>query len=396
MSSVIKGSMYSVLGVFGAANYFRGLNQQELKLSKLQRNKRMLASPQYKNGKFINQMPRTPYNKNLFSDLNKATFGRAKFKPQNELPVYKINHDLLNNRSEELRVTWLGHSSLFIEMNATRFLLDPVFEFASPLIAKPFFDRNISAPVAKNELPLPDVIVISHDHYDHLEKSTIQYFADKPLQFLVPLGVGQHLENWGVKPSKIQEFDWWESSLINGVKLTSTPANHNSGRTGVDCYKTLWCSWALQSENGSVFFSGDTAYDSHFSAIQKTLGHFDMAFMEVAANVKDGVGFPVENHGHMQACHTVRAFKDLKATKLFPIHWATFELFTHMWDEPMVDLIQEAGVADVSLTTPMIGQTIYPKQEFETSYWWWQAEKAHVVDMLKAIDTELNVGTVNL
>jgi L-ascorbate metabolism protein UlaG (beta-lactamase superfamily) len=191
---------------------------------------------------------------------------------------------------------------------------------------------------------------------------------------LVPLGVGRHLEHWGIDPSRIDELDWWESISVNGVTLTSAPANYNSGRTGLDSNMTLWCSWAIQSNNGSIFYSGDTAYDSHFKEIKDRLGHFDVAFIEVAANVKEGVGFPVENCGHMQARHTMKAFEDLGADMLFPVHWSTFELFTHRWDEPMEDLILEANRAGALLVTPMIGEIVDLSSAHNTSFWWWEEE----------------------
>ena len=313
-------------------------------------------------------------------------------KPREALPHVQLDVQKLQQRSKALRVTWLGHSSLFLEMNYTRILIDPVFEFAAPLIAKPWFDRNVNVPVNKEALPLPDVIVISHDHYDHLEKSTIKYYADKPVCFFVPLGVGRHLENWGIRPEKIREFDWWESAMVNGVEITSAPANHNSGRTGFDNDKTLWCSWAFRSEQGSAFFSGDSAYDTHFKMIRERLGAFDMAFIEVAANVKDGRDYPVENCGHMQACHTIQAFQDLGADKLFPVHWSTFELFNHKWDEPMLDLIDEAEKVGANLVTPMVGEIVYPKQIQNTRFWWMNIGQATAIASkpYTVSDTELS------
>ena len=391
-TDVIKASMFSVLGFFGVANYFRGLSKAELDASKKRRQERIASSPQFHQGRVIGRMPKTSY-KGSKTVLNlKSFFNRANLKPRETLPHAQLDLTVLKKRSKALRVTWLGHSSLFLEMNYTRILIDPVFEFAAPLIAKPWFNRNVNTPIKKEDLPLPDVIVISHDHYDHLEKSTIKFYADKPVRFFVPLGVGRHLENWGIRPEKIQEFDWWESAVINGVEMISAPANHNSGRTGLDNDKTLWCSWAFRSQQGSVFFSGDTAYDAHFSQVHERLGKFDIAFIEVAANVKDGNGYPVENCGHMQARHTMQAFLDLGAEKLFPVHWSTFELFTHKWDEPMADLIEEfvkVGanlvspidlvppidlVAPIDLVTPMVGETVYLKQVQETNFWWTDLE----------------------
>ncbi|WP_036821275.1 MBL fold metallo-hydrolase, partial [Photobacterium sanctipauli] len=238
--------------------------------------------------------------------------------------------------------------------------------------------RNVDAPVSREDLPTPDVILISHDHYDHLEESTARYYANKDVMFYVPLGVGRHLEKWGVKPQNISEFDWWESQVINSVRITAAPANHNSGRGLFDSNTTLWASWAIQAEAGSIFYSGDSAYGEHFKEIGQKLGPFDMTFIEVAANVKDGKGYPVEGWGHMQAAHTMQAHLDVGGDKLFPVHWSTFELFLHQWDEPVNDLIEEALAHQVELVTPLIGQSLDMSQPIRTTYWWqgseqWQA-----------------------
>ncbi|PJC86878.1 MBL fold metallo-hydrolase [Vibrio sp. HA2012] len=373
-AGAVKASMFSVLGFLGVANYFRGLSRTELNASQKLRQVRMESSSQFCNGKVIGRMPKTPYRGSK-TYLNVCSFfRRSKLKPNMPLPHAELDIHLLKKRSHAFRITWLGHSSLFLEMNHARILIDPVFNYAAPLIGKPWFSRNLDLPADKKSLPLPDLIVISHDHYDHLEKSTIKYYADKPVRFFVPLGVGLHLENWGIHPDKIHEFDWWESVNVNGINITATPANHNSGRTGFDNDKTLWCSWAFCSGSGSVFFSGDSAYDTHFKEIRQRLGHFDLACIEVAANVKNGQGYPVENCGHMQAYHTLQAFQDLGADKLLPVHWSTFELFTHKWDEPIHDLIAEAEYAGTHLLTPMVGETVYPKLNPETSFWWLEAE----------------------
>ncbi|MHC6529952.1 MBL fold metallo-hydrolase [Vibrio proteolyticus] len=371
MSNVIKASFVSLLGVMGINQASRADRHSEaLQQSAQLRADRIARSPQFQDGKAIARMPTVPSPESMSTTMWKFFFERGQLKPQVRLPHYRVDLEALAEPSDALRVTWLGHSSLFIEMNATRILVDPVFEYASPWIAKKLFDRNVDAPVTRERLPKPDVILISHDHYDHLEEATIRYYADKEVLFYVPLAVGKHLEKWGVSPNHIREFDWWESHQLNGIEFTSAPANHNSGRTGFDSNTTLWCSWALRSEQGALFYSGDSAYDQHFRQIGERLGPFDMAFIEVAANVKEGKGFPVENWGHMQARHTLKAFQDLGADKLFPVHWSTFELFSHKWDEPMTDLIAEAEAASANLVTPMIGETIEVKKELNTSFWW--------------------------
>ncbi|WP_342743768.1 MBL fold metallo-hydrolase [Photobacterium proteolyticum] len=277
---------------------------------------------------------------------------------------------MLAKSSQSLRVTWLGHSSLFVEVDNTRLLIDPVFEYAAPSFFARWFERNVDAPVSREDLPIPDVILISHDHYDHLEENTARYYANTDVQFFVPLGVGRHLEKWGVKAANIQEFDWWESQQFNSVTITSAPANHNSGRGLFDSNKTLWSSWAIQANAGSVFYSGDSAYGEHFKEIGERLGPFDLSFIEVAANVKNGKGYPVEGWGHMQAAHTMQAHLDVRAEKLFPVHWSTYELFLHRWDEPVNDLIAEAETHNADLVTPLVGESLDFSQPVRTTYWW--------------------------
>ncbi|KOO13966.1 beta-lactamase [Vibrio xuii] len=370
MSSALKASVISALGLVGYSQYQATDNAQERSQSAHQRAEKVAQSAQFKEGKVISRLPSVPSEESTSSIMWKFFFDRGALKPNHTLPHQPVDVEALARRSDAMRVTWLGHSSLFIDIDQTRVLIDPVFEYASPWVAKKLFSRNVEAPVTREQLPMPDVIVISHDHYDHLEESTIRYYAKSNVKFFVPLAVGKHLEAWGVSPNQITEFDWWESATVNGVELIATPANHNSGRTGFDSNSTLWASWVVKGRNGSFFYSGDTAYDSHFKQIGDQYGPFDLAFIEVAANVKEGKGFPVENWGHMQAKHTMQAFKDLNAENLFPVHWSTYELFAHKWDEPMTDLIAEAEISGANLVTPMVGETLAITDGLRTSYWW--------------------------
>lgn len=374
MSNVVKASVISALGVLGYNQVSSADNQLTIEQSEQLRAQRIEQSPQFSDGKAISRMPNVASAESISAVMWKFFFERGSLKPSAKLPHQEVDSAQLAHRSSATRVTWLGHSSLFIDMDEIRILIDPVFEYASPWIAKKLFDRNINAPISCDNLPQPDVIVISHDHYDHLEESTIRFYANKEVHFLVPLGVGRHLEKWGVAPAKISELDWWEATKIGGIEFTAAPANHNSGRAGFDSNSTLWCSWAIKGDNGSLFYSGDSAYDDHFKQIGQQLGPFDMAFIEVAANVKQGKGFPVENWGHMQAKHTMNAFIDLNAKHLFPVHWSTFELFAHKWDEPMTDLIAEAEVKGANLVTPMVGETLALNNDMKTTFWWQEPE----------------------
>ncbi|MCF7480627.1 MBL fold metallo-hydrolase [Vibrio sp. J1-1] len=331
---------------------------------------RIHHSPQFENGRVKNAMPKVPSHQPLWQVFWSYLGGRAPLCPNGHLPYSPIVHDQFLHRSDPMRVTWLGHSTMLVEVDGVRILTDPVFDYASPLIAKAWFERNIPNTHARESLPVPDVIVISHDHYDHLEASSIRFYADKSVIFYVPLGVGKHLIKWGVCADDIVEFDWWESIQYANVELICTPANHNSGRTYLDKNTTLWASWVMKGRSETLYFSGDSAYDQHFAEIAQRFGPIDIACLEVAADVKENQGYPVENWGHMQAHHTVQAFKDLQAKKLLPVHWATYELFTHKWDEPIEDLISHCQNESITLLTPMPGESFYVQNEVRNCTWW--------------------------
>ncbi|GAB2643936.1 MBL fold metallo-hydrolase [Vibrio panuliri] len=365
LGMITQSHIASVVGKFRASWVDASRRESEQR-----RLARIEQSPQFHQSKVINRLPRVASNESMSSVMKKFFFERSTLKPQNALPYQPVDIELLYSKPLSPRVTWLGHSSLYVEIDSVKLLIDPVFEYASPWAVKRMFARNVSSPITREKLPTPDAIVISHDHYDHLEKSTVRFYADKGVQFIVPLAVGRHLEKWGVAPDKIEELDWWESTLIGSVELTATPANHNSGRTGFDSNSTLWASWVIKGVSGSLFYSGDTAYDNHFKQIGERFGPFDIAFIEVAANVKNGIGYPVENWGHMQARHTANAYQDLQANILMPVHWSTFELFAHRWDEPIEDLRQEAQQIGAELITPMIGESFEIHSEINSTRWW--------------------------
>ncbi|WP_417877852.1 MBL fold metallo-hydrolase [Vibrio sp.] len=331
---------------------------------------RILHSPQFENGRVKNTMPNVPSHQSFWQVCWSYLGGRAPLCPNGHLPYSPIVQDQFLHRSDAMRVTWLGHSTMLVEVDGIRILTDPVFDYASPLVAKAWFERNIPNTHARESLPIPDIIVISHDHYDHLEASSIRFYADKSVTFYVPLGVGKHLIKWGVCADDIVEFDWWESIQYANVELICTPANHNSGRTYLDKNTTLWASWVIKGRSETLYFSGDSAYDQHFADIAQRCGPIDIACLEVAADVKNNQGYPVENWGHMQAHHTVQAFKDLQAQKLLPVHWATYELFTHKWDEPIEDLITHCQNESITLLTPMPGESFLVQNEVRNRTWW--------------------------
>lgn len=338
--------------------------------SRRERSRRLAASPHFAGGRVLASMARSPAPRDAPQLLWRFMTELRQHRPRHPVPTLPVDLTSLATASLQPRITWLGHSSIFLECAGARIFIDPVFGAAAPPMAARFFQRLVEAPVAREALPLPDVVLISHNHYDHLEEATIRYYADKPVMFIAPLGVGAYLEQWGVPPARVRELDWWEHCRVLGVEFRALPAIHKSGRSSLDLNRTLWASWGIRSAHGNLYFSGDSAYGEHFARIGERCGPFDLAFLEVAANVKGPDHCAVEEWGHMQAAHALQAARDLGAERIFPVHWSTYELFLQGWDEPVEDLVAEAGSAGVSLLTPMIGRSVH--LDSATDHWWRQ------------------------
>ncbi len=210
-------------------------------------------------------------------------------------------------------------------------------------------------------LPLIDVVVYSHDHYDHLDYPSVLALKNRVGRFIVPLGVGSRLRGWGVSAERITELDWHESTQVGGIKLTAAPSRHYSGRNGLDQFSTLWASWVIEGSQ-KVFFSGDSGYGPHFKAIGEQYGPFDLTMMECGQ-------YDVRwSNSHMLPEQTVQAHRDVKGRVLMPIHWSAFILAFHAWFEPVERLLKEAKRDEIPVLTPMIGESVTP--ESTTRKWW--------------------------
>ena len=207
--------------------------------------------------------------------------------------------------------------------------------------------------------------MISHDHYDHLDMATVRHLAAQGTQFYVGLGVGAHLERWQVPPAQIHELDWWEAAELKGLRITCTPARHYSGRRAMD-NSTLWASWMLRGAGGAVYLSGDTGYGPHFAEIRRRLGPVDLDLMKVGAYGETWLDI------HMDPEAAVRAHLDLEGRVLLPIHWGTFDLSYHAWEEPMVRTLQAAAARGVTVATPRIGETVDVTRPLPTTAWYAQ------------------------
>ncbi|NNV55252.1 MBL fold metallo-hydrolase [Limnovirga soli] len=282
--------------------------------------------------------------------------------PPAPLPFIKTNLHQLNGTDPV--IVWFGHSSYFIRVGGKNFLIDPVFSGnAAP------FSFMVKAFPGSNEytvadMPPIDYLILTHDHYDHLDYHTIIQLQPKVNSVYCSLGVGAHLQFWGYPAAIIHEMDWWQThQLDTGIQLTAAPARHFSGR-GMVRAKTLWSSFVLEAAGYRLYLGGDSGYDTHFKAIGNRFGRFDIAILE------SGQYNPSWAHIHMMPEQTVQAAADLNAALLLPVHWAKFTLALHPWNEPVQRVLAHAAQLNIPVTTPKIGEPVIINQAHPNSHWW--------------------------
>ncbi|MFI8093967.1 MBL fold metallo-hydrolase [Streptomyces sp. NPDC086080] len=334
---------------------------------------RIRRSPHFKDGVFQNPGgPARTRPSGSARDLAKVYFdkdSRSRRAPRGDIPVHPTTvADISRPPATGLRLTWMGHSGVLAEIDGHRVLFDPVWgERCSPIpLVGP--KRLHPAPLLPAALGPVDVVVISHDHYDHLDLPTIKALAGTDTLFAVPLGVGAHLEHWGVSADRLRELDWQETTRIGGLTLTATPARHFCGRGLRNTQHTLWASWAVAGEKHRIYHSGDTGYFAGFQDIGAGHGPFDATMIQVGAYSDFWPDI------HMTPEEGVRAHRDLQggaaAGVLLPIHWGTFNLAPHPWAEPaewMKDAAEEAAQA---VAFPRPGEPFEPAGELPVEPWW--------------------------
>jgi len=286
-------------------------------------------------------------------------------KPSGSLPILHPRANTLGFEPDSVTMlTWFGHSAFLLEMGGKSILLDPMLGPA----ASPFtffakrFERELA--VAIDSLPPIDAVILSHDHYDHLDYPSILALNEKVRAFYVPLGLGSHLRHWGVDSAKIHEMDWWEETEFEGLKFICTPSQHFSGRSTNDRLATLWSSWVIVGKQDKVFFSGDSGFFPGFKLIGEKYGPFDIALIEC------GQYNELWQEIHMLPEESAQAGVDLNAKQMMPIHWGMFDLSLHEWTEPVTRVSLAAASLNLPLVTPKIGERFSINEPGPNLQWW--------------------------
>jgi len=323
------------------------------------RRDRMKRSPEWHGSEFVNPQPIVnhwgPMLRGLVS-ADPATTPSA--------PPATVHPDLRAAPASGLRVTWLGHSSTLVEIDGQRVLTDPFWSERVTPIAGIGPGRWYPPPLPLEELPSIDAVLISHDHYDHLDRATVVALDARGTRFVVPLGVGAHFEYWGIAAEHIVELDWWQRTRIGALEIASTPARHASGRQLFDRDATLWCGYALLGSRHRVYYSGDTGLFPALHDVGAKLGPFDLTMIEVGQYAQ---GWPDWHSGPEQA---VRAHQWVGGKIMLPVHWGLFALAYHGWTEPIERALVAAHAAGVPLLTPRPGQSVEPETPPPSERWW--------------------------
>ncbi|WP_166246461.1 MBL fold metallo-hydrolase [Paenibacillus turpanensis] len=325
------------------------------------------ALDHFQNGRFVNQAPtrmdlRLP---DMLSMLKDSMTGGKDRSPRDRLPVGAIDWARINDAEDSL--TWFGHSAFLLSIDRKKLLVDPVFGPAASPVSFVGSKRYTGSLLSRlDELPNLDAVLITHDHYDHMDYPSIQKLQHKTAQFFVPLGVGSHLIRWGVPKEKITELDWWGEVTFAGITVAMTPSRHFSGRGIFNRDSTLWGGWVIIGERTRFYTSGDGGYGEHFKEIGKKYGPFDIALMEGGQYDRRWATI------HMTPEEAVQAFQDVRGKVMMLIHWGAFTLAYHGWTDPVERGLRKAEREEVQLLAPNIGETVFLQKDLSkaVSPWW--------------------------
>jgi L-ascorbate metabolism protein UlaG (beta-lactamase superfamily) len=335
--------------------------------------KRYKASGHYEAGKFQNLIP-TPMDmnlRNMVSGIKDFVVGVPRKKPDFDLPVKQIDSINLEENNDIDRLIWFGHSAFLLQLDGKNILIDPMLgESPAPHPAIGTKRFNSELPIEIENLPKIDAILISHDHYDHLDYESIKTLKEKTDSFFVPLGVGVHLESWGINTDDIKEHNWWDETEFKGIKLAFTPSRHFSGRGLTDNSSTLWGSWVIKGKIKNIYFSGDSGYGPHFKEIGEKYGPFDFAMMECGQYDEKWADI------HMTPEETAQASIDVETAVMMPIHWGSFALALHAWDDPVLRVTKKAKELKQPITVPKIGDDILLDNIDVSVNEWWKLKKS--------------------
>lgn len=339
-----------------------------------ERLERMQQSPQWRNNHFHDVVPRG--GESVYAYLRRQIgwgalrdwmFGGSKYRvPTEPVPLVQPNFHAAPRTG--LRATWIGHSTTMLELDGARVLIDPVFSSAAGVNALMGQRRFFPMPLSAADLPQLDVVLISHDHYDHLDfpsiRQLLQLEAQTQAVYVVPLGVGAHLEAWGLAPERIVELDWWEEVSVAGLRFVATPARHYSGRGVFDLEHTLWASFAIIGSEHRVYYSGDTAMFPGLRDIGEQYGPFDLTLIEAGGYNRYWADI------HLGPEQAVQAHRMLQGRVMMPVHWGMFDLAMHGWTEPVERVLVAAKERGVVVTTPQLGESFEPRLALPRERWW--------------------------
>jgi L-ascorbate metabolism protein UlaG (beta-lactamase superfamily) len=327
---------------------------------------RIERSPEYRDGEFVNAIPTQSLEPGSFWPMLRHQF----FGKEERVPAGPISteprewQDYQQGPASGLRTTWMGHSTVLVEIDGARILVDPIWSDRCSPVSFAGPRRFFAPPLPLDEVPPIDAVLVSHDHYDHLDMPTVKALAARGTRFIVPLGIGAHLARWGVRADRITDLDWYEDAAVSdSIRVTATPARHYSGRS-IWQNQALWSSWVIAGPRHRVYYSGDSGYGPHLAEIGTRFGPFDLALIKI------GASDPTWKQIHMDPEEAVQASRDVRAAVMQGVHWGTFNLAYHDWFEPADRAAARAARDGVQLVLPRPGQLVEPSTPPALVAWW--------------------------